>query len=148
MSSASRPNQRTGFAGSGFRGVATPGERPVDDHREQHEQHGVQQNWSPNKFKAKICDCLTANYGCVVNKIQVSRSFKDRFNRSIAISTPRLVHVRALPYQLADAWVICLLSIRSVQSSASRLNVCARFAKVIDCEAISVNRFRAIYRLW
>jgi hypothetical protein len=44
-----------------FDGVATPLEWRVDNDGEQHEQHSVQQNWSPNKFKSKISDCIAAD---------------------------------------------------------------------------------------
>ena len=44
-----------------FDGVATPLEWRVDNDGEQHEQHCIQQNWSPNKFKAKISDRAAAD---------------------------------------------------------------------------------------
>ena len=49
---------------SGSYGVATPLEWCVNYHGEQYEQHSIQQNWSPNKFVAKISDCIAADYGC------------------------------------------------------------------------------------
>lgn len=45
-------------------GVATPLKWCIDRDGEQHEQHSIQQNWSPNKFIAKISDCIAADHRC------------------------------------------------------------------------------------
>jgi hypothetical protein len=45
-------------------GVATPLEWCVYRDGEQNEQYSIQQDWSPNKFKAKISNCVIADYRC------------------------------------------------------------------------------------